>query len=171
MLADFASVIGDIAQAPRFRVASPSPNFGLRGSAASNKMAASTTRALPMNVEAALQHRAKVEEFRRKHRIGLLTLLFTDLVGSTKLKQELGDEQAVIVIQRHHALVREILSRFKEAEEIETAGDSFFIVFAKPSDAVRFSLMLQNRLRALEVGKAGRLQDRIGVHIGAAILS
>jgi hypothetical protein len=35
-------------------------------------------------------------------------------------------------------LIREILGQFSEGEEIETAGDSFFIVFTKPSDAVKF---------------------------------
>ena len=59
-----------------------------------------------MDLQLALEQRAKVEEFQRKHRIGLLTLLFTDLVGSTKLKQELGDREAVALIQRHHALVQ-----------------------------------------------------------------
>jgi class 3 adenylate cyclase len=39
----------------------------------------------------AIERRAKVEEFQRKHRIGLLTLLFTDIVDSTKLKQTFGD--------------------------------------------------------------------------------
>ena len=37
----------------------------------------------------AIERRAKVEEFQRKHRTGLLTLLFTDIVDSTKLKQSL----------------------------------------------------------------------------------
>jgi class 3 adenylate cyclase len=36
-----------------------------------------------------LENRAQVEEFRRKHRTGLLTLVFTDIVGSTALKQGL----------------------------------------------------------------------------------
>jgi class 3 adenylate cyclase len=40
----------------------------------------------------AIERRAKVEEFQRKHRVGLLTLLFTDIVGSTKLKQQEHDE-------------------------------------------------------------------------------
>ena len=80
----------------------------------------------------AIERRAKVEEFQRKHRAGLLTLLFTDIVDSTKLKQSLGDREAVTVIQRHHAVIREILGHFSEGEEIETAGDSFFIVFTKP---------------------------------------
>ena len=86
-----------------------------------------------MDLQPVLEQRAKVEEFTRKHRIGLLTLLFTDLVGSTQLKQELGDHESVALIQRHHALVRKVLSRFKEGEEIGTAGDSFFIEFSKSS--------------------------------------
>jgi class 3 adenylate cyclase/tetratricopeptide (TPR) repeat protein/tRNA A-37 threonylcarbamoyl transferase component Bud32 len=108
----------------------------------------------------------KVEEFQRKHRTGLLTLLFTDIVDSTKLKQSLGDREAVPVIQRHHSIIREILGQFSEGEEIETAGDSFFIVFTKPSDAVKFSLLVQARLRALS-SEVGRLVfDRIGIHVG-----
>jgi class 3 adenylate cyclase len=114
----------------------------------------------------AIERRAKVEEFQRKHRTGLLTLLFTDIVDSTKLKQGLGDREAVPVIQRHHAVIREILGHFSEGEEIETAGDSFFIVFTKPSDAVKFSLLVQARLRALSA-EVGRLMfDRIGIHVG-----
>ena len=52
-----------------------------------------------MNLEFALHRREQVDEFRRKHRIGRLTLLFTDIVGSTKLKQTLGDRAAVTLIQ------------------------------------------------------------------------
>jgi class 3 adenylate cyclase len=70
----------------------------------------------------------KVEEFQRKHRAGLLTLLFADIVDSTKLKLTYGDRESVTVIQRHHAVFREILGQFNEAVEIESAGDSFFIV-------------------------------------------
>ena len=54
------------------------------------------------------------KEFQRTHRIGLLTLLFTDMVGSTKLKQQLR-RAAVAMMQRHHELVRQILHRFPKA--------------------------------------------------------
>ena len=114
----------------------------------------------------AIERRAKVEEFQRKHRAGLLTLLFTDIVDSTKLKQTYGDRESVIVIQRHHAALREILGHFSEGEEIETAGDSFFIVFTKPSDAVKFSLLVQARLRALTAEVGRPVFDRIGIHVG-----
>jgi hypothetical protein len=45
-----------------------------------------------MDLQLALEKRAKVEAFPRKHPVGLLTLLFTNLVGSTKLKQELSEQ-------------------------------------------------------------------------------
>jgi class 3 adenylate cyclase len=44
-----------------------------------------------MDFELALRHRTQVEEFRLRHRTGLLTLVFTDIVGSTQLKQAPGD--------------------------------------------------------------------------------
>ncbi|MBI4660960.1 MAG: protein kinase [Verrucomicrobia bacterium] len=123
-----------------------------------------------MNLQMALDHRSQVEEFRRKHRTWLVTLLFTDIVGSTQIKQALGDRQGVALIQQHHALVREILRQFKEGAEISTAGDSFFIVFVKPSDAVWFSLLVQARLRALAKQIAHGLHDRIGIHIGEVVI-
>ncbi|MEW6235875.1 MAG: protein kinase [Candidatus Omnitrophota bacterium] len=123
-----------------------------------------------MDLQITPQHRNKVEEFRLKHRTALLTLLFTDIVGSTKIKQDLGDQKGVALIQRHHTLVRELLSSFPEGEEIDTSGDSFFIVFVKPSDAVKFSLLLQTKLRALSKETPLPLYDRIGIHLGEVII-
>lgn len=123
-----------------------------------------------MDLNLALENRAKVEQFQQKHRVGLLTLLFTDLVGSTKLKQELGDKTAVTLIQSHHVAVRELLNDYEEGEEISTSGDSFFVVFAKPSDAVQFSLRLQAKLRDLSHLLARPLLDRIGIHIGEVVI-
>jgi class 3 adenylate cyclase len=95
-----------------------------------------------------------------------ITLLFTDIVDSTKLKQTLGDREAVPVIRRHDAVIREILGHFSEGKEIETAGDSFFIVFTKPSDAVKFSQLVQARLRAFSAEVGRPVFDRIGIHVG-----
>ena len=44
-----------------------------------------------VDVQVDSERRARVEEFRRRHRTGLLTLVFTDLVGSTAFEQSLGD--------------------------------------------------------------------------------
>src|SRR5262252_7093345 len=119
-----------------------------------------------MKSELATQAKERAAEFQRKHRIGLFTLLFTDIVSSTELKQRFGDARAVQLIQQHHAVVRQTLAQFDQAQEIETAGDSFLLVFAKPSDAVKFSLVLDVGLRALRQETGAPIADRVGIHVG-----
>jgi class 3 adenylate cyclase/tetratricopeptide (TPR) repeat protein/tRNA A-37 threonylcarbamoyl transferase component Bud32 len=99
----------------------------------------------------------------------LAAMIFTDIVESTRLKQELGDRDAVALIRRHHSMIREILARFPGGEEVETAGDSFFIVFRNTSDAVQFSLLVQTRLRGTP-DQAQRVQVRIGIHVGEVLI-
>lgn len=123
-----------------------------------------------MDFEIVLQRRSRVEEFLRKHEIGLLTLFFSDIVGSTQLKQDLGDPQAVLMMQRHHQIVRELLAGCLDGEEISVAGDSFFIVFARPSDAVKFALLVQARLPSLAAEFKHPLMDRIGIHVGEVLI-
>ncbi|MFO1501293.1 MAG: protein kinase [Verrucomicrobiota bacterium] len=100
---------------------------------------------------------------------GLLTLVFTDIVGSTSLKQQLGDRAGARIIEEHHRIVREILGRFPGGQEIETAGDSFLIIFTTPSEAVTFALLLQNRLIRSRDTLQG-LSDRIGIHLGEVVI-
>jgi WD40 repeat protein/class 3 adenylate cyclase len=101
---------------------------------------------------------------------GVVTLLFTDIVSSTALKQRLGDKAGAALIQQQRALVRQLLNACPGAEEIETAGDSFLLSFAKPSDAVRFALVLQSRLRGLNEGQTTSLEERIGIHLGEVVV-
>jgi class 3 adenylate cyclase/tRNA A-37 threonylcarbamoyl transferase component Bud32 len=89
------------------------------------------------------------------------------MVGSTALKQRLGDRAAADLFQRHHELIRQTLGQFPQGEEIETAGDSFLLVFATPSDAVEFALRTQACLR--DVTGDGSL-DRIGIHVGEVVV-
>ncbi len=110
------------------------------------------------------------EELQGRQRTGLVTLMFTDLVGSTQLKADLGDRAGVGLIQSHHALVRDLLRTCSDAEEVSTAGDSFLIRFAKPSDAVKLALLLQSRLRAFNAGRAKPLLERIGLHLGEVVI-
>jgi len=116
------------------------------------------------------KHEDQVREFMSRNRVGTLTILFTDIVKSVDLKRDYGDPIAVLNIQRHHALVRDVLRQFPEGEEIETAGDSFLIIFTKPSDAVKFSLLLQARLRELADTAGIAIRDRIGIHAGEVFI-
>ena len=111
-----------------------------------------------------------IEAFSRRHGTGVVTLLFSDIVGSTQLKQTLGDQQGLALIHAHHALVRGLLAQFVEAQEVSTAGDSFFLVFARPSEAVKFALQLRARLSGQARPAGQRVADRVGIHVGEVFL-
>jgi len=59
----------------------------------------------------ALDHRARVEEFRRKHRTGLVTLVFADLVDSVALRRQLGVQAGTSLLHARLKIVRRTLSR------------------------------------------------------------
>jgi class 3 adenylate cyclase len=89
----------------------------------------------------------------------LATLLFTDIVGSTEKAASLGDRAWRELLERHHALVRRELARFR-GEERDTAGDGFFATFDGPARAVRCAQAILGSVRSLG------LEVRAGVHTG-----
>lgn len=96
----------------------------------------------------------------------VMTLVFTDLVGSTRLKEDLGNTEALRLIREHHAIVRTLLREYPDGHEISTAGDSFFLAFRRPSDAVSFALRLQARLHQWGRRNPRPVRDRVGIHTG-----
>ena len=89
----------------------------------------------------------------------LATVLFTDIVGSTERAAELGDRGWREVLERHHALVRRELTRFR-GEEKDTAGDGFFATFDGPARAIRCAQSVAEQVRDLG------LELRAGLHTG-----
>ena len=89
----------------------------------------------------------------------LATLLFTDIVGSTERAAELGDRSWRELLERHHALVRRELARFR-GEEKDTAGDGFFATFDGPARAIRCAQAVVESVRGIG------LEVRAGVHTG-----
>lgn len=89
----------------------------------------------------------------------LATVLFTDIVDSTARASELGDRGWGDVVERHHAIVRSFLSRYRGIE-VDTAGDGFFATFDGPARAVRCAQSVADAVRSLGV------QVRAGVHTG-----
>ena len=89
----------------------------------------------------------------------LTTVLFTDIVGSTKRAAELGDRAWRDLLTRHHSAVRQELARFR-GQEIDTAGDGFFATFDGPARAIRCAQTI-----LAGVGELG-LDLRAGLHTG-----
>ncbi len=89
----------------------------------------------------------------------LATVLFTDIVGSTRRVAELGDRRWRALMERHHTTVRALLARFR-GTEVDTAGDGFFASFDGPARAVRCALAIVEAVRSLG------LEVRAGVHTG-----
>lgn len=89
----------------------------------------------------------------------LVTLLFTDIVGSTELAGRLGDARWRDLLDRHDATVRRQLERFR-GKEIKTMGDGFLATFDGPARAIRCACAIRDAARGLD------LEVRAGLHTG-----
>ncbi len=109
----------------------------------------------------------------------LVTVLFTDIVGSTARASELGDRAWKQLLERHNAVVREQLARF-QGVEIERVGDGFLATFDGPARGVRCARAIVGALRSegvdvragLHAGEVEILERGMGgiaVHIGARV--
>ena len=127
----------------------------------------------------------EIREFITGHRVGiesrrvLATVLFTDIVGSTDHAVQLGDHEWSELLQRHHRLVRESLSKYR-CVEIDTAGDGFLATFDGPARAIAAARDMCAAVRGLgleiragiHTGEVEKVDDNVAglaVHIGARI--
>ncbi|HXM49052.1 MAG TPA: adenylate/guanylate cyclase domain-containing protein [Pyrinomonadaceae bacterium] len=91
----------------------------------------------------------------------IFALVFTDIVDSTKLASELGDERWIDLFLKHCARARELMPKYN-GHEIKTIGDSFMVIFRTALDAMDFLLALVS-----DTGDE-RLRIRAGIHVGSA---
>jgi len=98
-----------------------------------------------------------------------VTVLFTDVVGSTSLRTGRGDAAAQEIIHAHNELVRQQVEQHS-GQEVKTIGDSFMVAFASARKAVECAMAVQ---KALEEHNRRRpdqqVQVRIGLNTGEAI--
>jgi class 3 adenylate cyclase len=96
---------------------------------------------------------------------GTVTFVFTDIEGSTRLLQELGDEAYGQVSGDHRRLVRETFGTHG-GSEIDTQGDAFFFSFPRARDAVAAAVDAQRALRDHEWPNGREVSVRMGLHTG-----
>jgi len=109
----------------------------------------------------------------------LATVLFTDIVNSTRHAAEIGDREWRVLLERHDDVVRQELAQFR-GREVKTLGDGFLATFDTPARAVRCAVAIVNRVQPLGIavraglhtGEIDRKHDEVGgiaVHIAARI--
>jgi class 3 adenylate cyclase len=96
---------------------------------------------------------------------GTVTFVFTDIEGSTKLLQELGDEGYGQVSGDHRRLVRETFGTHG-GTEIDTQGDAFFYSFPRARDAVAAAVDAQRALHDHAWPDGREVRVRMGLHTG-----
>jgi class 3 adenylate cyclase len=117
---------------------------------------------------------------RRSGRV-LVAVMFTDIVGSSDVVAELGDQRWRALLAAHHRRVRRALSQFG-GREVDTAGDGVFAVFDDQGEAIRcacaivdgvrdYGLEVRAGLTAGQVERSGRTHGGIAVHTGARIMA
>jgi len=95
---------------------------------------------------------------------GTVTFLFTDIEGSTRLLQELGDAYGDVV-RDHRLLLRGSLGD-KGGTEVDTQGDAFFYSFPRARDAVAGAVAAQRALSTHEWPEGSEVRVRMGLHTG-----
>jgi class 3 adenylate cyclase len=89
----------------------------------------------------------------------LATVLFTDIVDSTRRAAEIGDRDWHALLDAHDAVVRSQLARFR-GREVNTSGDGFLAMFDGPQRAIRSAMAIRDAVRALGI------EVRAGLHTG-----
>jgi class 3 adenylate cyclase len=102
-------------------------------------------------------------------RSGLLTFLFTDIEGSTGLVRDLGNDYPAVQA-RQRGLQREAFVNH-DGQVIDSQGDSFFVAFTRPGDAVRAAVSAQQALGAESWPRTAELRVRMGIHTGPVELA
>ena len=89
----------------------------------------------------------------------LATVLFTDIVDSTRRAAEIGDRDWHALLDAHDAVVRSQLARFR-GREVNTSGDGFLAMFDGPQRAIRCAMAIRDAVQALGI------EVRAGLHTG-----
>src|SRR5256886_2885380 len=101
----------------------------------------------------------------------LAAIMFTDMVGYTKLTQS-NEPLALKVLERHNQIIRPILPRYR-GREIKAMGDSLMVEFESALDATGCAIEIQHALHDYNVSACDewRIILRIGVHLGDVVHS
>ena len=97
---------------------------------------------------------------------GTVTVMFTDIEGSTAMTERLGDKRAQEVLRTHNALIRQQITAH-QGFEVKSQGDGFMVAFSSARRALDCAIAIQQAMAAQQSEESVRV--RIGLHTGEAI--
>ena len=98
------------------------------------------------------------------------TILFTDIVGSTTMYNDFGDDYAHKIVKQHDNLLEAVINEY-EGWVVKKIGDAFMVYFDNPSEAFQCSIMMQRQMDLERMdSEEFNISIRIGVHTGIGIL-
>jgi WD40 repeat protein/class 3 adenylate cyclase len=100
---------------------------------------------------------------------GTVTFLFTDIEGSTRLLEKLGEQYATSLAE-HHRILRASIQK-RNGTEMDTQGDAFFVTFARALDAVQCAADAQRALSSHTWPKNEAVRVRMGLHTGEPFIA
>ena len=98
-----------------------------------------------------------------------VTFLFTDIEGSTRLLEKLGEQYATVLAE-HHEIMRAAIQKWN-GNEVDTQGDAFFVTFTRASDAVRCAVDAQRALASHPWTEGLPFRVRMGLHTGEPLIA
>jgi class 3 adenylate cyclase len=100
---------------------------------------------------------------------GLVTIMFSDIEGSTSLTERMGDEDWFDLLRRHNSVIRRHI-RKHGGFEVKSQGDGFMVAFASARKAVRCAVSIQREFAELNQRTTKPpLKVRIGLHTGEVL--
>lgn len=99
-----------------------------------------------------------------------VTILFTDIVDSSRYWDQFGDIKGRMMVDRHNRLVFPVIKKF-HGRVVKTIGDGLMAEFRRPEDALNAAIGIQQILNKMrEVDRSFHAKVRIGLHTGIAIV-
>lgn len=97
-----------------------------------------------------------------------ITIIFTDLKGSTQLYDEIGDPKAYYLVRQHFETLGGVVSQF-EGATIKTIGDAVMATFLTPLDGLKASVQMLKGIEKFNENISEKLVLKIGIHRGRSI--
>ncbi|HEY7163683.1 MAG TPA: adenylate/guanylate cyclase domain-containing protein [Candidatus Binatia bacterium] len=109
---------------------------------------------------------ARAEQYRRRKATAVLAVVFTDIAGSTELRERLGEYRYEDLRESHDQCVRELIEKDDAGVVVKSTGDGALAVFAEPSTAVLRCLAIQELMET-----HAHFKLRVGIDIGQVSLA